>query len=350
MKKEDFKMKNSTNARRNRFVAQVSNLLYRSASSLRMLRDTERNEYDNVAPIGNRRYSRLETCATSFRAVPFFTFAFRALFLLSAFCFLLCSSALAYPPAPTHTLYGLVRDQYGTPFVSTDVKIILVASNGVSIVAQVSSGIAVGVNYQLKVPMDAGLTPITYKPTAYAAAAPFKLFVVMSGITNTPIEMIGDFSHLGQPSSSTRLDLTLGIDANSDGIPDAWEYAILGALGSSLTLNQVNANSLLFGDSRTLRQAYLAGGDPLNGIPLTATLVSYNAGAPLVQFLTLTGRSYTLQRSADLRNWTNSTFKIPALGSSTYAFYTANSDQTILVQLVLPAPTPTNQFFRIQQQ
>src|SRR4051812_33088755 len=37
-----------------------------------------------------------------------------ALILYSAFCIL--HSALGYPPAPTHTLYGLVRDQYGTPF------------------------------------------------------------------------------------------------------------------------------------------------------------------------------------------------------------------------------------------
>src|SRR6266568_44643 len=45
-------------------VAQVSNLLYRSASSLRMPRQTQRNGHGNVLPIGNRRYSRLETCVT----------------------------------------------------------------------------------------------------------------------------------------------------------------------------------------------------------------------------------------------------------------------------------------------
>src|SRR5258708_4718929 len=156
--------------------------------------------------------------------------------------------------------------------------------------------------------MDGGLTAITYKPTAYPAKAPFKLFVVMGGVTNTPIEMSGDFSHLGQPSQSSRLDLTLGVDANNDGIPDAWEYAILAELGSSLTLSQINANSLLFGDGRTLFQAYLAGGDPLAGNQLALTLVSYNAGAPLLQFPTQPGRSYTVKRSADLQHWTNVSF------------------------------------------
>ena len=47
-----------------RVVAQVSNLLYRRASSLRVSRSTRRNDDGNVLPIGNRRYSRLETCAT----------------------------------------------------------------------------------------------------------------------------------------------------------------------------------------------------------------------------------------------------------------------------------------------
>ena len=267
-------------------------------------------------------------------------------FAIGLFCF----TALAYPPAPYHTIYGIVRDQYGTPFVSTDVRILLVASNGTSVLAQLSPGISPGVNYQLNVTMDAGLTPIPYKPTAYAAAAPFKLFVVLGGITNTPIEMSGDFSHLGEPSQSSRLDLTLGVDANGDGIPDAWELAILGELGSSLTLNQINANSQLFGDSRTLLQAYLAGGDPLAGSSLALTLVSYNAGAPLLQFPALAGHSYTLLRSADLQHWTNASFTIPALGSATYTFYTENNAESLQVQLILPVPAPAAQFFRVQQQ
>ncbi|PWU11320.1 MAG: hypothetical protein C5B50_23530 [Verrucomicrobia bacterium] len=46
------------------FVAQVSNLLYRSASSLRGQRSLRPARTKAVSPIGNRRYSRLETCAT----------------------------------------------------------------------------------------------------------------------------------------------------------------------------------------------------------------------------------------------------------------------------------------------
>src|SRR5438105_569462 len=49
-------------------VAQVSNLLYRSASSLRTPRMVVSNGAIGGLPIGNRRYSRLETCATSARS------------------------------------------------------------------------------------------------------------------------------------------------------------------------------------------------------------------------------------------------------------------------------------------
>src|SRR5260221_12238566 len=43
----------------------VSNLLYRSASSLRTPRIVTSNTGSGGLPIGNRRYSRLETCATT---------------------------------------------------------------------------------------------------------------------------------------------------------------------------------------------------------------------------------------------------------------------------------------------
>ncbi|MEO5804404.1 MAG: DUF1553 domain-containing protein [Verrucomicrobiota bacterium] len=46
-------------------VAQVSNLPYRSASSLRVSEKSGRVKNFDAQPVGNRRYSRLETCATT---------------------------------------------------------------------------------------------------------------------------------------------------------------------------------------------------------------------------------------------------------------------------------------------
>ena len=279
-----------------------------------------------------------------------FGFRIRRRLALALALLLPAASALAYPPAPYHTLYGLLRDQYGTPILSSDVHVVLVTSNGVAFDTQVTPGIGPGVNYELKVNMDAGLTPITYKPTAYIVAAPFKLYVVMGGVTNIPFQMAGDFSHLGQPSLSTRFDLTLGADANTDNIPDAWELFVIYGLGLNLTLNQVNGNSVLTGDGLTLMQQYVLGVNPLaSPSALTVTLVDYHAGTPLLQFRTATGRSYTVQGSQDLLNWTSRPFTIPP-STSTNSFYTATSEQTVQVQVILPSPNPKTQFFRIQVQ
>lgn len=276
----------------------------------------------------------------------------RSAIALGLLATLLPLAAFAYPPAPYHTLYGMLKDQYGTPIMSPDAQIILVASNGVTLSTQVIPGIAPGVNYQLNVTMDAGLTPIAYKPTAYAPAAPFKLFVVMGGVTNVPIQMTGNFSQLGQPTKSSQLDLTLGIDSNADGIPDAWETLILGLLGSNLTLNQINGNTSLTGDGRTLMQEYLAGGNPLATIPLTVTILSYQAGALTLQFPISTGRSYNVQASSDLKHWNNLTFTVPAEGPSgvPYHFYTATADQTLQVKTTPSVPNPQSLFFRVLQQ
>ena len=80
-------------------------------------------------------------------------------FSLLALGLLLACPVLAYPPAPFHVIYGLARDQYGTPFTDTSTQILLQTPTGVQLSARVAPGLVVGVNYQIAVPMDAGLTP-----------------------------------------------------------------------------------------------------------------------------------------------------------------------------------------------
>jgi hypothetical protein len=56
------------------------------------------------------------------------------------------------------------------------------------------------------------------------------LYVVTGATTNLPIQMTGNLALLGLPGQRTRLDITLGVNANGNGIPDAWEHAFLAAL------------------------------------------------------------------------------------------------------------------------
>ena len=147
----------------------------------------------------------------------------------------MAGSALAYPPAPHHLLNGMVRDELGNPLTIESAEIIFEAASGVRIQSQVSPGLKPGLNYELEVPLDSGITQDLYKPTALHPTAPFKIWVIVDGMVYLPIEMRGDFSQLGLPSETTRLDLTLGEDADGDGLPDAWERALLAQSGGDLS-------------------------------------------------------------------------------------------------------------------
>ncbi len=277
--------------------------------------------------------------------------AFVALILL--FVPGLCPTATAFPPAPYHLIYGLVRDRYGTPLTSAQAQIVLQTPSGVHISAPVLPGFGAGVNYQIKVPMDAGQTPDLYAPNALLAAAPFNIVVVIGTLTNIPIEMTGNFSALGQPGKSTRIDLTLGVDSNGDGIPDAWESAFLAALAMNIPLSSLHANSVLTPDGLTLRQQYLLGTYPFDpGDPCKITLMGFSSSGPVLQFPTITGRSYTVLGSSDLKHWSAVSFNLASdgQGGSTRTYYYALGIATIQVHLVPPPPGTTKQFYRIQVQ
>lgn len=258
--------------------------------------------------------------------------------------------ALAFPPAPHHLLYGCVRDEYGTPLFTSEALIVLQTPSGVKVSGPVLPGVGQGVNFALMVPMDAGASADLYQPSALRVAAPFKIYVVIGQTTNLPIQMSGDYSRLGQPGQQTRLDLTLGVDANGDGLPDAWEHAFLSTLGSRLTLNDLSAGLDLLGNGRSLKQEFLLGYYPFDPVDsLAVTLVSVNGGAPILQFTAMTGRSYSLLGSADLQQWTALPFLVsdegPAGGVHTY--YYSPGIANVQIQAVPPASGPPPTFFKI---
>ena len=99
-------------------------------------------------------------------------------------------AAQAYPPAPDGLIYGQVKDQYGRPLSNPNAQVVLITPGGVQVVGTVQPGLAVGINYALDVPMDMGITPDPYVPTALTGGASFKLYVVVGTTTNLPIEMV----------------------------------------------------------------------------------------------------------------------------------------------------------------
>jgi len=265
----------------------------------------------------------------------------------------LAPAARAFPPAPHHLLYGIVRDQYGTPLLDPADQILLTTPTGVEISSVVVPNLGYGMNFEIEVPMDSGLTADPYAPDALVALEPFKISVVIGGTTNWPIQMTGNYALLGQPGQQTRVDLTLGVDANGDGLPDAWESVLLAMLGSNLNLNQLNANSRLTPDGLTLGQEFLTGNYPYDpSDPLRLTLLSINNRAPSLQFTAMAAHYYTLLGSSDLVTWTPLSFVVSNGGAavSTNSYYYSATIQTVQIQAVPPAQFPSLQFYKMSVQ
>jgi len=209
-----------------------------------------------------------------------------------------------------------------------------------------------GVNYVLKVPLDSGSVADLYQPNVLLPANSYKLMVVLGSITNLPIEIGTNYLSLGLWARSTRVDLTLGVDSNTDGLPDAWEYALLAVLGTNIPLSQLNANTVLAHDGLTLRQQFLDGTilfDP--GNPLKVTLIGYNGPSPVLQFPTVNGRSYSVLESSDLEAWAPVKFNFinEAMGTPAHSFYLAPSVAPVQIY-VAPPSTGLSQFYRVSVQ
>lgn len=274
--------------------------------------------------------------------------------VLAAFSFQLSTFILsAFPPALPHTIYGMARDEYGNP-LRTNATIVLTTSAGATVTVIVDPEDEPGVNYRLVVPLDAGVKSDAYKTGALQGPVPFRLYVRINNATFLPLEMTGDFSLLGQPGKRTRMDLTLGEDTNGNGLPDAWERAMLAARGWTNSLADLKADSILGGNGITLLQEYVAGTygfEDANGLNLN--IVRVEAGAPVFEFLAVRGRGYTLLGSADLKAWGTVAFRplLPAADpEATQTAYLSPDVRFLQVAVPVPATGPAPRFFKLKIQ
>jgi hypothetical protein len=281
------------------------------------------------------------------------TIPWRAWVLAGLGSLLFPEATQAYPPAPDHVFYGLVRDEMGFPLTSSAAMVILETAAGAQIKAMISPNLEPGVNYRLAVPMDAGITDDLYKPTALRPTVPFKIKVQMGKTVYLPIEMKGDFSKMGLPGQRTRLDLTLGEDANGDGLPDAWERALLATYGLPKDLSNLHPTDHLNGNSLSIGQQYVAGVyayDSREGFTVKA--IRANDAVARLEFMAVMGRTYSVYGSADCKSWSPVQFRLPAQGAAAplLPWYYALDIQIIQVDVQLPAASPAVQFFKLMVQ
>ena len=216
-------------------------------------------------------------------------------------------TAQAFPPAPHHLLYGQVRDEFGAPINLEGAEVIFQSHDQREHKIALYPNVLPGANYRLPVPMDSGVTTDLYSATAMRPTLPFLMYVRIQGVNYLPIEVSGDFLELGEPGESTRLDLTLGEDLDGDGLPDAWERALLKA---GQDLSDINPDDDTDGDGLNNLQEYISGSyafDPEDGFDLK--LIGLQGGLPVVEFVALRGRHYTMFASTDLENWERVAFQ-----------------------------------------
>lgn len=283
----------------------------------------------------------------------FLSISWRAWLLAGLGSLALPETSHAYPPAPDHVFYGLVRDEMGYPLTSSAAVVILETAAGVQIQTTISPNVEPGANYRLAVPMDAGITEDSYKPTALRPTVPFKIKVRLGNTVFLPVEMKADFSKLGQPGQRTRMNLTLGEDANGDGLPDAWERALLATYGLGKDLSKLHSTDRLNGNSLTLEQQYVAGTyayDDRDGFTLKA--LRADAEGARLEFMAVQGRTYTVYGSADCQVWVTVPFRLAGQGDTAAllpCYYSADI-RVVQVDVQLPGTAPALRFFKLMVQ
>lgn len=260
----------------------------------------------------------------------------------------LATSALAFPPVPPHTLFGLVRDAIGNP-LDTAGEVCFETPAGGVIKTYVASRHEPAVNYELAVPLDAGLTSDLYLPTALRPLAPFRLRVTIGKTTYLPIEMAGDFSKLGRAGGRTRVDLTLGVDEDGNGLPDAWEKAAASFQGRTWVPGGIRATDLYPGSGMSYRDVYFAGTyavAPTDGFALEIQRSA--TGLPTLAFTAVKGRTYTVQASETPGEWMEVPFRVLPVSNATefQDFLTATKTRRFEIEPPVDDDRPAR-FFRL---
>jgi hypothetical protein len=223
-------------------------------------------------------------------------------------------TALAFPPAPYYTLYGMVRDQVGQTLTAEGAEVVLL-KEGVEIGRTPITANRIDQSYELNVRMDQTRSGTAlYSDKAVSVGGLFSLVVEMNGSIFYPIEVSGTLE-AGNGGERSRLDLTLGEDSDGDGLPDVWEQWQLYQAGQypaadgSWDLSQISANGDFDGDGQSDGFEYIAGtfaGDATEvfGLEIKEKL----AGNVRLEFYAITGKTYTIERSSDMLEWTRVNF------------------------------------------
>ena len=256
--------------------------------------------------------------------------------------------AFAYPPAPDHVIFGTVRDEKGKVLGAGEG--VVIAYSGTTEIVRISTNVLGDdrTNFILRIPMDSGRMGSPYKATALLPASPITFRVMIGSVANVPIEVSRIPFSIGTPGGRTRVDLTLGVDADGDGLPDAWERTLIDRdnSGRLKTLADVRPGDDSDNDGLTNLQEFLLGTyalDKLDGLALS--IVAVENGRARLRFATIPGRTYSIKSSTDLNSWSDQEFSLGPSASAVQASFVGSD--IMLVDVWAPLPPGGSAFYRI---
>lgn len=272
----------------------------------------------------------------------------RALAAAAAAVALAAAAVHAFPPAPFHRVTGMVRTEMGDPLNLTNAVVFLETDAGTRVKTSVTPNLGPGRNYSLSIPMDAGTTADNYKATALRAAMTYRMKVQVGTVTYLPIETAVRKATLGRPAQVTQMDLTLGEDADGDGIPDAWERALMSMLGWNKSLADIRPGDDADGDGISNLNEYRAGTyafDAEDGFELK--VVQKSADRWSMEFLAIPGRRYAVRYSTDLQGWSTSGFRLATDAANAPLRQDVNATRTQMIRIEVPSEgIPERAFFK----
>ncbi|EDY83120.1 hypothetical protein VDG1235_2744 [Verrucomicrobiia bacterium DG1235] len=241
----------------------------------------------------------------------------------------------------------MVRDEMGYP-IDAEGVVILKTVSGVQIEAPLTPSLYVDASYRLEVPMDAGITSDSYKPSALNPLAPFTIEIQIGSQTYLPFEMSGDLAALGEAGGTTVINLTLGEDSDGDGIPDTWERALIAKTSRYDSLDDVNPGDDLDGDGLSNYEEYLANTYAYNVLDgLSLKIVSVSDSAYVIEFLSIADHRYTIYGSSDSLDWQEQGFKLESDAEGDEPRMTYDAAEVELLRVLVPRVAGGANLFRL---
>lgn len=203
----------------------------------------------------------------------------------------------------------MVRDEYGNALKMDGASVVFSKDGKQILRVPIESGSLLDQNYQFRLRMDMQrVGTVKYNDLAQNPGEQFTLAVRINDILHHPIEMSNPPT-VGKPGERVRLNLTLGVDSDGDGIPDAWKISQLYAAGimpddDGWPFDLLPRDGDFDGDGVSNHAEYIAGTYATDsGDYLSLKLVEKQQTSVRLSFYSIIGKTYSLEASSDMKNW-----------------------------------------------